>query len=174
MRTKMFLALFLYCSCSASSIAAPPHSPNYCGPSVCLDISGFPSDLSVTSSTKIGGGGLILTVAGERGSTLITIEKRPGEECVSATDLELFSQDRTIRGSAFLVGPVGVECFSVSMVDSPVEDVESIRGRFPITAIWAIENSPATFWEHGYALRLGPQLRITWKDQGVLGKKGPE
>ncbi|WP_156087670.1 MULTISPECIES: hypothetical protein [unclassified Lysobacter] len=163
--TSATLSLILFAFCGELGASPPPHSPDYCGPTLCLEIpTSFGVDtVKATSFPASSPGQSEVEISGRLGKVTVLVKAIPDdEECKSSKSLALLPADGNMKAEALIDGPSKESCLhvSISFAGSPQHSPLSP----PITAIWVVDKLPSTFWKRGYALRLGPQIDVLVSD----------
>ena len=154
----------------ASRASTPPHSPSYCGPSVCIEISSSfgiskinssfsPSDSETRSEVEAVGRIGKLTIVAESLSS--------AQMCKPSSSLNLRKADKSnLVAAGVIAGPDKGSCLQVSIAFIADSTQGRASGVIPMLAIWAVDSLPTTFWRNAYALRLGPQVEIFRENPG--------
>lgn len=155
--------VFLIQGCvHAEERGGTPSSPNYCAKGVCLEVD------------QLSGEGVNVKTTTEKSQTEIEINNRSGKTilrllpvslgtCESKPIIQLKSEAGLYRGSGCLEPPAGNVTTKAEITFMPSSTRESGQPTgFPIFGIWAVDDSPVSFWENGYSLRLGPATKLGW------------
>lgn len=148
----------------ASRASTPPHSPSYCGPSVCIEISSSFGISKINSSFSPSGSETRSEVeaVGRLGKlTIVTESLSSAHMCKPSNSLILRKTDKSnMVAAGVIAGPDKGSCLQVSITFIADSTEGRASGAIPVLAIWAVDSLPTTFWKNGYALRLGPQVEI--------------
>ena len=171
--TSLALSLFLPILCFDSIAETPPRSPDYCGTMICLEISAFSDVEIVRSTTRIGTHPeqSEIEIESNHGKVKILVETISRDmQCGPSHALYLAQAERGLKTEAFIAGPDEGTCLHVTLIFK-----DDMRGKnhvdLPVTAIWAVDRVPSTFWNKGYALRLGPQVDIIHSDSARINSR---
>jgi hypothetical protein len=169
--------LFSLLLVSVSSVATtPPRAPNYCGPSVCLDISPSFGAVSVEATTPIPtkNSGVKLLVTAGSDSAEITVTNASQENCAPKAELIVKGVARLSKGRAWVKSPDEQSCSEVVLEYVRGIERPGLLQAGPITAIWLIDQTPTTYWKKGYSLRIGEELSIKYQLQKTRENQGSE
>ena len=138
----------------------PAHSPNYCGPVICLELKQTSRHVVGTDSViDTQGGRADVKVSGPEGTMTIHIQGS-SLPCRREERLILREANSAYSGSLRTNGPNEEACRELRVEYLPSTTAEAMRLASPVTSIWLVDDVPSTFWSGGYALRLGAGIEV--------------
>jgi len=137
---------------------APAPSPNFCSHGLCLEISQL-TGKNVSVKTALKEGQVEVSVGHPSGVVHLVYSNAGMNDCRAMRPVEIRKTGSKYAGSGCLAlpGQAG-KWMRVSLSFTPANDQAFVN--FPILHLWSVDTSPASFWESGYALRIGEGQQI--------------
>ncbi|UBB23769.1 hypothetical protein LAG73_10250 [Pseudoxanthomonas japonensis] len=138
----------------------PAHSPNYCGPAICLELDPASRHVVRTNSVIDTQKEMAdMVVSGPEGTMTIHV-KKSSLPCRGGERLVLRAAKSAYSGSLLTNGPNEEVCWELHAEYLPSTTAEAMRLALPVTNIWLVDDVPSTFWSGGYALRIGAGIEV--------------
>lgn len=165
MKKLFILTVILSFNSTMVQARPPPASPNFCAYGLCLEIAQL-SGKGVSVKTSSDNSKSEVVIVSAAGTTEIVYPLASRDSCKSQGSMDLQKMGHSY---------VGHGCVSVLGQDAKWRDVslkftppvgvtpEAAMLGMPVLAIWPVDSSPFTFWEGGYALRVGNSIKIEWQ-----------
>jgi hypothetical protein len=150
-----------------ASATTPPQSPNYCGPTICLEVLPTFGEFSVATSAMAFAEGeqVEIVLSSQHGLAAITSKEVPKDRCDVTTSMTVEGTSQTLFGQAWVGSPNEQICLHITLRYLNKADDQATLGAGPIAALWAVDRTPSIFWGKGYALRLGAQVDIRYEPE---------
>lgn len=165
MIAKLFAALlFLYSGSNLAAARPPPPSPNFCSYGLCLEIAQL-SGKAVQVQTNTIYPDSEVVIHNQVGVTRLRWSSASDAVCENPADFKIKQTGTKFVGSGcvFLPGSaVKGRLVSLHFTASSRLTMDEARSGMPILHIWSVDSSPASFWQSGYALRLGSGAALKW------------
>jgi len=165
-RKISFASAILVCTNLPLANAAPPPSPNFCAYGICLEVSQL-SGKAVEVQAAIINSKFEILIRNSSGVSKVSYSLGDNGVCAQSKSIELEKDGHGYAGSGCVILPgqkVGGRLIMLEYKPYSNEAKEIANFNMPVLAIWGIDASPQSFWESGYALRIGESIKIKWKE----------
>jgi len=161
-----FSSAILVCATLPLANAAPPPAPNFCAYGICLEVSQLGGKAVEVQATIINARFEIL-IRNPSGVSKVAYSLGDNGVCTQSKSIELEKDGHGYSGSGCVILPgqkVGGRLIMLEYNPYSNETKEILSYNMPVLAIWGVDTSPQSFWESGYALRIGESIKIKWKE----------
>jgi hypothetical protein len=102
-----------------------------------------------------------ITINTKYGKTLIAVAGR--SDCSPESRIRLERNIDKYQGVGCVASPeAGAVQINVTFIPAAIPEGKSNPVGFPVLGVWAVDETPISFWERGYSLRLGPATGFGW------------
>ena len=153
--------MFLILGCAqAIQPKSAPATPNYCSRFICLEVDRL-SDGDTTVETVSQSLETHITINTRYGKTLLAAAAH--SNCNPEPRIRLERNIDKYQGAGCVAGPeTGAVRINVTFIPIVTPEDKTNPVGFPVLGVWAVDETPMSFWERGYSLRLGSATVFGW------------